>query len=237
MIASTLSHKEWKSLMSPLLRTMLPKSGFSQMFPRAVLHGPKDFQGQGFMDPHYHQEILKIQGCTDEVNASSYIGDFIQTTVEQFQLEIGYRNNFSTAPYKQTQAATTDCWVKTMWAFADANDLTFEMDFPTIPLLRENDQPLMPTFVQHKFFGATLKRLREALLNYRCARRRTSPTLMVDASDGVSSKDTTIINQPFVKLWAGHDTLPSSHPNTGRTGPMLCAYASPLDMRTSSTPP
>ena len=179
MLASTLSRKDWKSLMSPLLNTLLPKSGFSSKFPHAVVYGSKDFQGTGLMDPYYHQEILKIQACTDEVNASTYIGDFIQTTVEQLQLELGYVDNFSTAPYEQAQAATTECWAKSLWRFADENELRFETDFPSITLLREHDQPLMPTFIEHKIFGATLKRLREV-----CTQLRVCSLTDITTADG-----------------------------------------------------
>ncbi|HEY9815206.1 MAG TPA: reverse transcriptase domain-containing protein, partial [Candidatus Obscuribacterales bacterium] len=55
MPATTLNYTSWTTLMKRLLSATLPKAGMASNFPRAVIFGPLEHMGAGFMHPFYRQ--------------------------------------------------------------------------------------------------------------------------------------------------------------------------------------
>jgi hypothetical protein len=62
LAAVTISESQWNSIMAPVIRKVLKKTGFSATFPLDIFFGPIKYQGFGFRHPHYHQESLHVMG-------------------------------------------------------------------------------------------------------------------------------------------------------------------------------
>jgi hypothetical protein len=54
LTAVTISESQRNSLMAPVIKTVLQKTGFAATFPRDVFFGPVKYQGFGCRHPFYH---------------------------------------------------------------------------------------------------------------------------------------------------------------------------------------
>ena len=159
MIATTLSRTEWASLMKPLLQVIKPKSGLASSFPHAVLYGPVEQHGMGLMDPFYHQELLHLQACLEELNKASFLNELLTTSFEELRLEMGFPGRITDAPADVMADAVTKCYTKTVWRFAFQHGFSIEDPWTKLTYAREKDQFLMRAFVQQGYTGARLYRL------------------------------------------------------------------------------
>ena len=60
MEALNLTKAEWNTILEPVLKVCLPKSGIVRTFPRSVLYASPSHNGLGIMHPYYHQHIKHI---------------------------------------------------------------------------------------------------------------------------------------------------------------------------------
>ena len=65
MEAINLTKKQWDSIMTPILRCALPKSGISRTFPRTILYSPLSYSGSlclGQQQDLLATSVLKFEG-------------------------------------------------------------------------------------------------------------------------------------------------------------------------------
>jgi hypothetical protein len=107
LVATQLKEREWDDIMSILHKAALPRCGIVQMFPHAVLYGPKKFQGSGQEHPYFKQEILHIYELVKEINMNSQQGIQYRVTVEQLKIEQGFPGNWTEAILYSLQVQPT----------------------------------------------------------------------------------------------------------------------------------
>ena len=145
--------------MKPLLKVIKPKSGLASSFPHTVLYGPVEQHGMGLMDPFYHQELLHLQACLEELNKASFLNELLTTSFEELRLEMGFPGRITDAPADAMADAVTKCYTKTVWRFAFQHGFSIEDPWTKLTYAREKDQFLMRAFVQQGYTGARLYRL------------------------------------------------------------------------------
>ena len=90
MIATTLTKKEWVSIITPALCATLLKMGMARNFPRQIVYGPKLFQGLGFFHPFFLQMILHTSTFIEEGAGSSQTESFFRLSWEMLLIDLGY---------------------------------------------------------------------------------------------------------------------------------------------------
>ena len=136
MSATTITKNEWRSIMTPLLKTVLPRAGFSQSFKRVVLHGPTEFQGMGWMEPWHKQELTHLYVLVDEVNLQDIGSNLILQTFEDLRTETGLTGKITDWPYSQLHHLTTDTWLTSLWKSMNIFGIEIEDTFTRPTLLR-----------------------------------------------------------------------------------------------------
>jgi hypothetical protein len=69
--------------MSPIIRSVLPKSGIARTFPHAILYAPSSFTGLGLIHPYYKQNLKKIVLLLGEALKSSITENLTAAITEQ----------------------------------------------------------------------------------------------------------------------------------------------------------
>ena len=135
MKVTTLTEQEWNQVFHLVNSAALPKAGFVQSFPHAVLYGPTDYQGMGTMHPFFLQELTHLQEFVDQVNKGSSCGTHFQFTTELLRLQTGHPGPFTEVDYPLMQSCVTDSWIKTLWEFCYTWGIEIEDSFGDLPLL------------------------------------------------------------------------------------------------------
>ena len=158
--ATTLTEERCASIMKPLLKVGLPSSGIVRTIPRALVFGPKYYQGLGCPCLFTHQQADHVERlmkyCMAEENMT---GQLIRQSVEASKLEIGCTGPLMSQSFKQVGILATSTWVTKTWEFLDANGMRLEDTCPEICSCRENDSLIIPSFLEAGFHGLALKRL------------------------------------------------------------------------------
>jgi hypothetical protein len=108
-----LSEAECKKIMMPLLKVGLLTLGMVVTFPRALVFGPKCFQGIAF--PH----LFTLQGLTHIYrlltfgSSSGHLsGKLLWQSMEILKVEVGILGPFLSQSYECFGALAMDCWLK-----------------------------------------------------------------------------------------------------------------------------
>ena len=159
MKATRLTFAEWDSVAIRLWHTILPRSGFSRSFPRAVLYAPHKFQGRGEIHPWMRQELTHHRTYLEKLTHVDTTGELLMMQMEQLRLELGTNQSLTDLPYNTWESTTTFCWIKTLWESAQQFNLSFDDTVPRFETRRLNDHFLMDLFAAHGYSSTTLQRL------------------------------------------------------------------------------
>ena len=158
--ATTLTEQQCALIMSPLLQAGLPSSGIVRTIPRALVLGPKYYQGLGFPCLFTYQQADHVERlmkyCMAEDNMT---GQLLRQSIESTKLEIGCNGPLLGQSFKHFGILATPTWVTKTWEFLDGNGMRMEDTCQDFSSFRENDSFLMPAFLEAGFHGAALKRL------------------------------------------------------------------------------
>ena len=140
----SLSEKDYKDIMWPILKDVLPKAGFNRHFPHAVVYGPASFQGLGVHNPYIMQGVTKVATVIEQMWKGTMTGTFIQTALEYLRLEIGlnidiFKSNFNDYGH----LVMTESWISDMWKFMSIYGLKWEDNTSKVFGCREGDIPIM----------------------------------------------------------------------------------------------
>ena len=85
---------ECDAIQSPLFNAILPKMGFKCHFPRAVVLGPKKYQGKQLADYSTHQYISHLEQFIGYIRMDSEMGNLMRIQVDQYQQIMGTQQHF-----------------------------------------------------------------------------------------------------------------------------------------------
>ena len=147
--ALTLSETECTSIMWPVLKQFLPKSGINRTIKRDVLYGPSSAQGLQITNLYLSQGISHISDILEHRWKNTVTGSFITTCLELMKLELGINGPmFKKDINKYEKILLTDSWTKHTWVFASKHKITFDENVDDIPLLRVHDKEIMQALIE-----------------------------------------------------------------------------------------
>ena len=141
VLACSLSLKQWNSLLSPLLKKVLPLSGMSTKFPHKLIWGSHRYCSFNLVHPWYIQELSTLCEIIDSVNKLSLNGTYIRALWESLKLEWCSSLPITSIP-KQLDPLITDCSLKTTYQTLRSWQMTLFDNIPNPHLFRDNDRLL-----------------------------------------------------------------------------------------------
>ena len=158
--ATTLSKEQCKKIMAPILRDGLSCSGIVRTIPRALVYGPKKYQGIGMSDLYTFQQVDHIERIQKFCNAKDHLtGQLIRHTVEVTKLEIGSNGPVFGHNYAQIGHLATKTWATHTWAFLSENGMRIEDDVTDFEKGRTHDTLLIESFIESGYIEDKLRRL------------------------------------------------------------------------------
>lgn len=156
--AVTLTAPEWKKVMAPIMRYVLPKAGIDSHFPRRLLFAPKEYQGIGLMHPWHRQCITHISTLISESLKNTITGALIKQVLEGTRLEVGVSGSFWNRSFVTFKPIVTPCWISEIWEYTSQHQITLEDPFVRLETYWSKDIMLMDVFGAH-YTGEDLRRL------------------------------------------------------------------------------
>ena len=126
LAATTLTESQLDSVMSTVLTSALPKSGFARTFPRAVVYGSRYMQGLGITNLLDFQYCRHIQDLIDQTWRSTPAGKLILANLEVAKLEAGVYWHMFDNPIHITWFNTTASWVIETYKYCRTQEIIFE---------------------------------------------------------------------------------------------------------------
>ncbi len=142
--ALTLTEKECKKVMTPLLQAYLPAAGFNRHFPHDLLYGTPKYKGMGLKNIYTSQNVSHIADLVDHIWQQSPTGHFFQCALESLQLGLGLSGNIFELDYSRySKALLTDSLVRDTWKYASDNNISIDLPGHTFTMATEHDSLLM----------------------------------------------------------------------------------------------
>jgi hypothetical protein len=157
----TISESQWNSLMAPVIKTVLQKTGFAATFPRDVFFGLVKYKGFGCRHPFYHQESLHIMTIVNEIYNKTQTGQLLRVSLEERIRELGIAASLYRVPYGAYEPCTTNSWIRTLWQFMHQHDIGVNVFVNPPPTMRKYDVYLVSSFVDHGYSGKDLRILNQ----------------------------------------------------------------------------
>jgi hypothetical protein len=146
--ATTFSEKTCKSIIWPILRTLLPKCKIARSFPQKLLYGPGSCLGLALPSLFLQQGIFHIVDIIEHLYHNDITGHLIRTELEHLHLETGQPSFSFSNRFNDIHATLlTTSWAVETWRFMQNYDITIDLTFPKFHLRRLHDQFLMHTLV------------------------------------------------------------------------------------------
>ena len=151
--ALTLSEKECKRIMAPVLEVALPKSNICRTYPRAVVYGPKGTLGLGLNNLYIVQGAKQIALLHQFLDTDTITGDLLKSCIEISKIHIGHGENLFTLDYNRLGQLLPKTWITNVWQFCHQQHIQFLDDVtPNLFPRRENDKFIMTTIAAHPEF-------------------------------------------------------------------------------------
>jgi hypothetical protein len=94
---------------------MLPSGRTNRCFPLVHRHSPHVFFGLALPTAKDVEFIGQIKTMLTHGAVPTHTGTFLNTTLEQAQLEVGIGTPLLEADYKKFGFLLTNCWLKVLW--------------------------------------------------------------------------------------------------------------------------
>ncbi len=156
--ASTFTEQELASIVWPLLKTYLPKSGINRHISRKVLFGPISVGGLGLKNPYLTQIINHAIDIVDHSWKKTITGQLIMMSLEHLRLEIGSNCNIlecKASTYKDI--LLTKSWIRHTWEGFEKYGITIQIDVEKVKLRRINDKCIMDEIILNDALTRTEK--------------------------------------------------------------------------------
>ena len=146
LVATTLTEKQLTSVMTPVLQTALPRSGFTRKFPHSVLYGPAAYQGLGVSNLYDFQYCRHVQDIVDQTWRNTPTGQLIKVNLEAVKLEAGVFGYLFDNPIHITWFNTSSSWVIETYKFCRTHTILFQEPGKVLSPQCTNDRSLMEVF-------------------------------------------------------------------------------------------
>jgi hypothetical protein len=113
--ATTLTYKQFQSVLQPILQIGLPRAGICRNISRDVLFSPIRYQGFGLRHPFISQGIAKLKMLFDARQQLSL--SLIATSWEHTMVESGLGMHFLHSNFSWFQCLVTAGWISSLWEF------------------------------------------------------------------------------------------------------------------------
>ena len=126
LMATTLSRKQCKDLMKPILKAGLQKSQVQCNMPRAIVHGSLAVQGFDLHHLHSTQTIQHLQALMRHGTRTTVTSQLLQATMQGLQLELGFcQHLFGTLDFPSWNFLATHSWISNTWETIFESSLDF----------------------------------------------------------------------------------------------------------------
>jgi len=224
LVATTLSEAQCQTIIQPVLQQGLPALGINRNFPRAVAHGPVQFQGLNLPNLHTEQSIAHIMTLL-KYGPQRYdpTGLLLRTCGELLRLEAGVCGPlFNISPH--LHICMTETWFSHCWFQCVQRGISISNDIVDFSVPREGDKTIMELFLSAGYRTTEL-----ATLNH--CRMHLKVIFLSDICNGQG----TAIEQQF---WSGTGeatvhpySWPRSHkPGTNEWRLWQCALTRSLQL-------
>ena len=147
---TSLSEKECTSIMHPVIRTALRKSGIVSTVATAARHGPLLSGGYGVLSLYHYQGSARTAALVEHCCRRTPTGIQIHLCIEDLVLEAGYFGLLWQMPFSTYSCWTSPhSWVYSICDYNQANDITLNTDHAKLLPKRAHDQPIMALVAQH----------------------------------------------------------------------------------------
>lgn len=89
LVATSLSESSLHDVQSKALRAFLPAMGYEPTFPRAIVHGPRNFGGLNIGHLYTEMQVAKVGALVAHIQAQSGLGDIMLKNINWLQLHSG----------------------------------------------------------------------------------------------------------------------------------------------------
>ncbi len=161
LMATTIKRKEFKSIMAPIYKAALRKSGVQWLLPRKLVYGTHRTQALALFHPWITQLIEHLHAILRHGTRPTPTGQWYRTSLEAHILECGSTHSFWSLDRRIWKPILTESWVKSTWEDIDETPLRLTGPEPTLLLQRQGDVTIMDCFVNAGFRDSQLLRLNE----------------------------------------------------------------------------
>ena len=157
LLALTITDKECKRIMTPVLEASLTKSHVNRNFPRSVVYGPTNEKGLGMKNLYTTKGLTQISAIVQYITDNDNItGKLLRTSIELAKMELGTGRNIFTCNYWKYEALMTESWIKSVWKFMWEKGISLrERCTKNITRKRENDALIMEDILNEGNFSRT----------------------------------------------------------------------------------
>jgi hypothetical protein len=154
--ALTLTEKECRHIMAPVLQRGLSSSGICRNMAHDVVYVPLEFQGFGLNFPYTTQGIDHIEVLIQHGQANTITGQLIRASLEEAKLEVGLGGGLFMQDFKKFGKLATPGWITHTWDFLHKYSMTAEDTTKPLKLRRVGDAFLTQAFYENGIKGAAL---------------------------------------------------------------------------------
>ena len=121
----------------------LPYLGVNRNIKAEWRYLHNSFGGVGLLSLSAEATIARVNLFMQHWGMSTPIGQMLQASMEALQLEIGCVGCPLRESFYPLGPLATHCWLRSFWEVVDKYKLVLEVDYPEVPLPRQNDVTIM----------------------------------------------------------------------------------------------
>lgn len=164
--ALTLSQKQCKHIMAPVLQACLPKTAIARNYPHDVVYGPKEEGGLNKENLYIAQGTSKISLLSEHLALPMLTGELLRCSLEAAKVEIDIGRNLFSLDFETYSDLCTDGIIKHIWKFSSDNNIHIEDRVTTnLSLQRDGDVFIMEAIAQEDFTSNELQHINRCRLH------------------------------------------------------------------------
>ena len=180
MVATTMDKPQWDYIITPILKSVIPRMGYVRSFPHKVVYSPVDLCGLGVLHPWHNQHLSQMKVLLQETALPTITGDLIRASFELLRLEIGLPGRSDDWQWNAVGVLATDCWIADLLKYMYQHEFKLTDTLPTLRSYRGSDKFLVKEFMAHGYFKKDLRMLNECRKHL-----RVSTLAEITSADGV----------------------------------------------------
>jgi hypothetical protein len=148
--ALTLSEKDYKDILAPVMKTYIPKSGLNRNIERRMLFGSYLSQEMNLTSPYLLQGTSHIEDIISNLWKQNITGHLLTSNFEQLRIEVGENISLlETSISDVNDQLLMSSWVRDTWTFMDKFKVKLKDDTAIIDLQHHYDCTIMSRFKQN----------------------------------------------------------------------------------------